>query len=291
MQNPLVSICCQTYNHKNYISQAIDGFLMQKTNFPFEVLLRDDASTDGTSEIVKEYSEKYPNIINPLIYAENQWQKGVSPFRDNVKRATGKYIAICEGDDYWTDPLKLQKQVDFLEGHEEFSLVCHDALIINEMTNRSTLFFGLNKKKQICSTPDTLNVHFCPTASIVLRREAILPLSNFDISAVAGDHLLVQLASLNGLLYRMFDVMSVYRKTAVGASELNGGKKLVPSLENRISTLNHLNRVSNNKYQKAIKIENLLIKNRINLLQSKSKIKTTILRINRKVLSYVKKFL
>lgn len=126
MNKPIVSICCQTYNHKNYIKQAIDSFLMQKTNFKFEILLRDDASTDGTQEIVIEYVKKYPDVINPLIYKENQFKNGVSPFRDNVKRAKGKYIALCEGDDYWTDPYKLQKQVDFLEANPEYGMICTD---------------------------------------------------------------------------------------------------------------------------------------------------------------------
>jgi len=88
---------------------------MQKTNFSFEILLRDDASSDGTAEICKNYASKYPDLINILAYDENQFSKGVKPFADNVKRARGKYIALCEGDDYWTDPYKLQKQVDFLE--------------------------------------------------------------------------------------------------------------------------------------------------------------------------------
>lgn len=125
-EKPLVSICCQTYNHKDYITEALESFLMQKTNFSFEILLRDDASKDGTAEICKDYAAKYPDLINLLAYEENQWQKGISPFRDNVKRAKGKYIALCEGDDYWTDPYKLQKQVDFLEANPEYGMVHTD---------------------------------------------------------------------------------------------------------------------------------------------------------------------
>lgn len=132
MNEPLVSICCQTYNHKNYIIEALDSFLIQKTNFSFEILLRDDASTDGTAELCKDYAAKYPDLIKLLAYEENQWQKGISPFRDNVKRARGKYIALCEGDDYWTDPLKLQKQVDFLEKNPQYSFCCHRYKIYNE---------------------------------------------------------------------------------------------------------------------------------------------------------------
>jgi glycosyltransferase involved in cell wall biosynthesis len=122
----LVSISCITYNHAPYIRECLDGFMMQQTNFPFEVLIHDDASTDGTTEIIKEYEAKYPNIIKPLYEEENQWVKGrrgSAVF--NFPRAQGKYIALCEGDDYWTDPLKLQKQVDFLESHPDYVMCSH----------------------------------------------------------------------------------------------------------------------------------------------------------------------
>lgn len=114
---PLVSICSITYNHALYIRQCLEGFLMQKTNFAFEVIINDDCSTDGTTEILKEYAEKYPHIIKPIFQQENQYQKGVRGMFQNIvlPRAHGKFIAICEGDDYWTDPLKLQKQVDFFQ--------------------------------------------------------------------------------------------------------------------------------------------------------------------------------
>lgn len=120
----LVSISCITYNHAPYIRQCLDGFMMQKTNFLFEVLIHDDASTDGTTEIIREYAAKYPDIIKPLYEEENQWLKGrrgSAVF--NFPRAKGKYIALCEGDDYWTDPLKLQKQVDIMEMNPEIGLV------------------------------------------------------------------------------------------------------------------------------------------------------------------------
>lgn len=117
---PVVSVCCTTFNHEPYIAEAIDGFLMQETEFPFEILIRDDCSTDKTASIVKEYAEKYPSLIKPVFEKENTYSKGVKPMPQLFKLATGKYIALCEGDDYWTDPLKLQKQVDFLEESEDY---------------------------------------------------------------------------------------------------------------------------------------------------------------------------
>ena len=121
----LVSIRCTTYNHAPYIRQCLDGFVMQKTNFPFEAIVHDDASTDGTDKIILEYAEKYPNIIIPVLEEENQYSKGngsVTRIVESYMR--GKYIAFCEGDDYWTDPYKLQKQVNFLETHPDYGL-CH----------------------------------------------------------------------------------------------------------------------------------------------------------------------
>lgn len=121
---PLVSISCITYNHASYIKECIDGFLMQKTNFNFEVLIHDDHSTDGTEEIIKEYAKQYPDIIKPLFEKENQYSLGkpIGSVVWNLPRARGKYIAMCEGDDYWIDPYKLQKQVDFLESHPDYGM-------------------------------------------------------------------------------------------------------------------------------------------------------------------------
>lgn len=121
---PLVSICCITYNHENYIRDAIVGFLMQKTSFPIEIIIHDDASTDNTAQIIKEYEDKYPDLFCNIFQNENQWSKGGGSIfaRFVYPQARGKYIALCEGDDYWTDPLKLQKQVDFLENNKDYIL-------------------------------------------------------------------------------------------------------------------------------------------------------------------------
>lgn len=125
MDKPLVSICSITYNHAPYIRQCMDGFLMQKTNFPFEIIINDDCSTDGTTEIIKEYAAKYPDLIKPIFHEENQYKKGVRGMfvKYVFPKAQGKYLALCEGDDYWIDPYKLQKQVDILEADPNVSMV------------------------------------------------------------------------------------------------------------------------------------------------------------------------
>ena len=120
----MVSIRCLVYNHEPYLRQCLDGFVMQKTNFRFEAIVHDDASTDNSAAIIREYAEKYPDIIKPIIETENQYSKHDGSLRRIMDEACkGKYIACCEGDDYWTDPLKLQKQVDYLEAHPECGLV------------------------------------------------------------------------------------------------------------------------------------------------------------------------
>jgi len=121
---PLVTIACPTYNHEKFIAQAIEGFLIQQTDFPFEIIIHDDASTDRTPEIIKAYAARYPDQIRPLLQTENQVSRGKHPLSGYIyPAARGKYIALCDGDDYWTDPLKLQKQVAFLEKNPDYGLI------------------------------------------------------------------------------------------------------------------------------------------------------------------------
>jgi glycosyltransferase involved in cell wall biosynthesis len=138
-QQPIVSICCLTFNHAKFVRQCLDGFLLQKTSFPIEILVHDDASTDDTAEILREYEQKYPDIIFPLYETQNKFSNGYRGRMDivfNYSRARGKYIASCEGDDYWTDPLKLQKQVDFMESHPEYSVCFHRCQYLYEKTGK-----------------------------------------------------------------------------------------------------------------------------------------------------------
>ena len=122
----LVSICCLTYNHAAYIRECLDGFLMQRTDFPVEIIVHDDASTDGTQDILREYQARYPDRFHLILQTENQYSKGVNVAIQYIfPRVRGKYIAFCEGDDYWTAPDKLQRQVDFLEAHPDHSMCCH----------------------------------------------------------------------------------------------------------------------------------------------------------------------
>lgn len=125
---PLVSICCMSYNHEPYIEAAIRGFLIQETDFPIEVMVHDDASTDGTQALIRRYAERYPRIIRAVLQTENQFSQGNKPGELLRTHARGKYIALCEGDDCWTDPLKLRKQVELLETHPRCKACCTAAI-------------------------------------------------------------------------------------------------------------------------------------------------------------------
>ncbi|NGX84746.1 glycosyltransferase [Aequorivita sp. KMM 9714] len=134
MNHPLVSILCITYNHEQYIRKCLESLVNQICDFSFEILIHDDASTDGTQAIIKEFQQKYPDIVKPILQTENQWSKKASGInlRFNYPRAKGRYIALCEGDDYWIGNDKLQKQVTFLENNPDYSMICSAYNLVTE---------------------------------------------------------------------------------------------------------------------------------------------------------------
>ena len=135
MKQPLVSILCATYNQEKYIAQTIEGFLLQKVNFPIEIIIHDDTSTDGTADIIRKYEAEHPDLIKGIYQTENQYSKRVDIWAKFLySKAQGKYFAECEGDDYWTDPSKLQRQVDFLESHPDY-ILSHTAFKYYDQNN------------------------------------------------------------------------------------------------------------------------------------------------------------
>lgn len=218
---PMVSIHCITYNHEPYIRQCLEGFVMQKTNFRFEAIVHDDASTDRTADIIREYAAKYPNVIKPIYETENQYSKHDGSL-DHIMDAacTGKYIALCEGDDYWIDPLKLQKQVDFLETHKDCSMCFHDIDVYSLYDNRI-----INKFKLPHSDRDYGAKHlfkkgwFAATASILYRREYM---QNYPawamIEGLGGDIRLQMFLSTHGYFHYIAQKMSVYRFGVPGSA-------------------------------------------------------------------------
>lgn len=213
--DPLVSILVLTYNHEKYIQQAIEGCLMQQTSFPFELIIHDDASTDNTAQIIQRYADQYPEVIVPIIQKENQYSKGVRITATIlIPRARGKYIAFCEGDDYWTDSMKLRKQIDFLENHPEYSGSAHQSLVL---TNGVERLFNRNVKSDIYIN-DLLGSRLFHTASFVFRTDPYRKYPPMPGKALSGDRLLFLLVAANGPIYYFNDIMCIYRKHDGGIS-------------------------------------------------------------------------
>ncbi len=192
---PLASICCITYNHKSYIREAIDSFLMQETNFPFEILIHDDASTDGTTKIIMDYAKKYPDIIRPIIQTENQYTKGglINP-RFVFPKARGKYIALCEGDDYWTDKTKLQKQVTFLENNPGYVITYTDSRSFDENGNLEVDFGASTRDLEAEELIKAASLHTLTTCF----RNVIKDISQDLFSARYGDLVMWSLLGAHG---------------------------------------------------------------------------------------------
>jgi glycosyltransferase involved in cell wall biosynthesis len=213
---PIVSIYCLTYNHEKFIRDTIESFLMQKTTFPVEILIHDDASSDNTANIIREYEFKYSNIIKPIYQTENKYstQKGYITQIQN-KRAKGTYIAKCEGDDYWTDPLKLQKQVDFLEANPDYGMVHTDYNILYQNTGIIS-----HRKKTNIPTGDVyadfLFNSFIGTATCVFRREYIDEITRLykdnQSNWRAGDRVLWLLISSKSRVGYINETTTIYRR-------------------------------------------------------------------------------
>lgn len=205
---PLVSVVCHTYNHARFIRDALNGFLMQQTRFAFEILINDDASTDGTGHIIQEYLSAYPRLIRATLQQDNQFSQGITPRNFTFPRVRGKYIALCEGDDYWISPTKLQEQVDaFAPG---VSLVFHDALALADGRIRDSSYYHAGQRPVKGYTPCQM-ARGCkiPTASVMFVSSPFKKEKHENI--VNGDHLIwATLASLGAAKF-LPNAYSVYR--------------------------------------------------------------------------------
>lgn len=219
---PLVAIRCITYNHEPYIRDALESFVMQKTYFPFVAIVHDDASTDGTGDIIREYAEKYPDIIKPIIETENQYSKhdgSLGRIINGACEATGaKYIAMCEGDDYWTDPLKLQKQVDFLESHPEYGMCYTRVKRYDQAKNKFIDIWGGYYE----TLEELLKRNTIPTLSVVLKLDYMKQYKH-EIKPEAkkwsmGDIPLWLYIAANSKIYFLNEETGVYRILQKSAS-------------------------------------------------------------------------
>jgi len=218
---PTVSVHVITYQHVNYIEDCLKGILMQKTNFPIEIVIGEDESEDGTREICKKYAEEYPNKIRLFLRDRNKSvlkENGQTTYFNGkltLKTCRGKYIALCEGDDYWTDPLKLQKQVDFLEKNPDCSLCFHASKSIR---NNNPENYSIHKPKKLPADNKFEMKHailggggFMATNSMLFFKEYIEERPEWMNEAPVGDLPLMLLLASKGKIGYIDDVMSVYR--------------------------------------------------------------------------------
>jgi len=212
-KTPLVSIKCFVYNHEPYLRQCLDGFVMQKTDFPFEAIVHDDASTDNSAAIIREYAEKYPDIIKPIYETENQYSKKDGSLSRIMNQACrGKYIAICEGDDYWIDPLKLQKQVSFLETHPDYTMCVTEAKVLAPDNS----YWEWQTYKEDCEMPTSTiisrGMHFIQTCTYVYRYSVYDDWPTVNNQCCVGDFPLFITCALKGKVYYLSCRTGVYRK-------------------------------------------------------------------------------
>jgi len=237
---PIVSICCITYNHEDYIEDALEGFLIQETDSPFEILIHDDASTDRTAEIIREYQSAYPKLIKPIYQENNQYSlgKAMNP-NFNYPRAKGEYIALCEGDDYWADANKLQKQVDYLQQHKNYAMCSHSVRFE---------FDGIVEKRKNYKSKAIVDADFeyilshglfIALNSIVFRR------SLFDkpkwLDGLPGGHkALIYILTAKGKNHHFMDQMAVKRRNPGGLTIKNKTERQKSYYQRNIFLLENL---------------------------------------------------
>ena len=212
---PKVSACIIAYNHENYIADCLEGALAQTVDFSYEIVISEDCSTDNTRQIVKSYRDKYPDKIKLYLNEKNLGLTG--NWVASLQRSTGEYVAICEGDDYWIDPNKLKKQVEFLENNPGFSLSMHNANVMQE--NK------IIRQYRPANNPGIMDLRYLlehgsggPTCSLVIRNQAIKNPPGWFSRMKACDWTIQVIAAQHGKMIYLPEVMGVYRKHKKGAN-------------------------------------------------------------------------
>jgi len=221
-----VSVLCLAYNHEKYIRRALEAFVSQKTAFHFEVLIHDDASTDGTANIIREYAEKYPDLIRPVFQKENQYSQKIPIFKTHVNHLIrGDYVALCEGDDYWTDCEKLQKQFDVMERHPECSICVHRIQEVKEDGVPNGFFRPrVAMEEQMLDTQQFLNIrekYPFQTGCYFMRTKYWVEMyehpAEFRKPAKVGDEPMLLYMAAFGKMYYLPECMSAYRMFSIGS--------------------------------------------------------------------------
>lgn len=269
----MVSVTCVAFNHEYCIAETMDSFLMQDTNFPFEILINDDASTDRTAEILKEYQSAYPNIVKPVLQTENQFSQHINTMAILYPLIKGKYVAFCDGDDYWTDNQKLQIQVDGLEKKPELDLCFHYAHTL--VNNKKVGIFAKHAENDtIINIQEVIlgDGVFCPTASLLFTNRLISSLPAWFDTAIPGDYVAQIMGAANGGALYINRCMSVYRTGEVSSwtesETLKNSQKRKQSLDNLVEQLTFINEQLNFKYDD--EIETVILENRTDFIRTRT---------------------
>ena len=248
-----VSVLIITYNQEKFIRKAIDSALAQQTTFPVEILVGDDFSTDGTRDIIRQYERDHPGRVIGVLHPRNLGKNGGINFLETLRQAKGEYYALMDGDDYWTDPRKLQKQTDFLDAHPDYSMVFHNALITYEDGTAPHPLNGPDMKPFY--TVDDLigedEIWFMATSS-TFYRNSIREYPAWFRESVSGDIPRLVLKAKQGKIGYLPDLMSVYRKNRGGASFSDRYDDAV-FLQNRIAMYESINRELDYRYDRTLK--------------------------------------
>ena len=249
-----VSVILHTYNHENYIRQTLDSILSQQVNFEFEVIVGDDASPDSTPEIIQEYHQKFPNIIKPLLHPKNLGGYGKGNTLATLAVCQGKYIAAMDGDDYWTNPLKLQEQVDFLDNNLDFVACFHNALIHFEDGSHPDMYVNDKTQRAVTTIEDLVGedeIWYMATSAVMFRNGLIKEYPQWFHDSKSGDIPRYILLGKHGKFFYINEVMSVYRKNGGGMS-FTDGKQDADFLFNRIRMYKGIDQELNYKFHKKI---------------------------------------
>lgn len=261
--NPEISIICNTYNHEKYIAQTLDSFLMQKVNVPFEIQVHDDASTDSTAEILRDYAQKNPDVILLMLQNQNHLALGlkdlaITPERQ-LPRAKGKYVAFCEGDDYWSDTEKLQLQYDFMEQHPEYSICCHAYSMVDKDGNLIEERYDLDADGvvpiEMLIGNQLLVPHF---ATLFARRECLQGLGSSFLGKHCSDMILRLYCQAQKPIYYLNRNMSCYRRFTENSWTVKVGQnreKFLAVLKDNAAFLERYDAYTEGRYSEAIRNE------------------------------------
>ena len=214
----LVSVSCTAYNHEKYIACALDSFLMQKTNFDYEIIVGEDCSTDATRQIILDYQKKYPEKIKMITSASNVGAQENS--RRLREKARGRYIALCDGDDFWTDPHKLQKQVDYMERQPNCTMCAHGAEIVDDDGRKTDQLLRPHLGSTVYDLEDMIKTYFkllFATSSILYRRDILADPPQWFYQSPVGDYPLSIICASQGFVGYIDEIMSAYRRGVSGS--------------------------------------------------------------------------